>query len=221
MTLRVELTRDSILSGSARAQLNIDPKMLWSDEQVLGSLQATLQDAPPGDVWLFAYGSLMWNPCIEPTAMVPLVVAGWHRRYCLWTTGGRGTPEAPGLMLGLERGGKVAGMALKIPLDRAASDLEVVFRREMITGSYTPRWVHGRSPDGPITAIGFTINRAHPRYANHLPDEEVARIVAAATGPLGSCLDYLLETERRLAGLGLSDRRLSRISRAVRVLQGS
>ncbi|PWR20011.1 gamma-glutamylcyclotransferase [Zavarzinia compransoris] len=179
------------------------------------SLQATLAAAPPGDLWLFGYGSLMWAPAIEHQGSAAGLLRGWHRRFCLWTHLGRGTIEAPGLVLGLERGGACRGLAFRIARDRAEEELRLVWRREMLTGGYCPRWVSIETPEGPIRAVTFVINRDGARYAGRLCDERTAATIAGAEGHLGSCRDYLEEAIRALDMLGIRDRYLDRLRRKV------
>ncbi|MDX2102984.1 MAG: gamma-glutamylcyclotransferase [Alphaproteobacteria bacterium] len=218
MINRVHLTRQSILDGTARAALPIDPALAWSDEQILASLDHTLAAAPPGDIWLFAYGSLMWNPCIEVVERIGVTVQGWHRSYCLWSKIGRGTPSKPGLMLALDRGGRCHGIALRVRREDARAELEVVWRREMVAGSYHPRWVSAVSPAGRLTAIAFTMNRTHPNYAGRLTDEEIAHVIATARGRFGTCAEYLFDTHRHLVEIGLVDPRIARLVRRVQGL---
>jgi len=182
-----------------------------TEEEREASLQKTLAAAPPGDVWLFGYGSLMWSPAFLYEDAQPALLRAWHRRFCLWTPLGRGTPERPGLVLGLEQGGACRGVAFRIARDQAEEELRLVWRREMLSGAYVPRWVTLDSPQGPLRAITFTINRAHARYAGRLDEAEVARHVAVAEGHLGTCREYLHESVSALEALGISDRLMARL----------
>ena len=110
---------------------------LLSDAEIEADLDATLASHPEGsDIWLFGYGSLMWNPAIEFAEQCGGTVHGWHRRFCLWLHGGRGSPESPGLMLALERGGRCAGTLFRIPAAEARDELLLAWRRELFTGAY-------------------------------------------------------------------------------------
>jgi cation transport protein ChaC len=157
---------------------------------------------------VFGYGSLIWNPAFHFTERVVGTVHGYHRRFCLWAHLGRGRPERPGLMLGLERGGSCRGVAYHIAPDAVAEELDIVWRREMIGGAYVPRWVSVYTPVGLVRALTFTINRAHERYARDLQDDEAADAIAGASGFLGACADYLINTVDHLAELGIHDRPL-------------
>jgi len=175
-------------------------------EQRAVSLTATLERVDPGaDVWVFGYGSLMWNPAFHHVEARPARLRGWHRRFCLWNTFGRGTPEKPGLMLALERGGSCTGLALRVAADAVRSELAVLWNREMITGAYEPRWVRLASETGPVDAVTFVVNRGHPRYAGRLELREIARRMATASGPLGACREYLESTVAELDRLGVRD----------------
>jgi glutathione-specific gamma-glutamylcyclotransferase len=185
-------------------------------EQRAASLEATLRDwSPARDVWVFGYGSLMWNPAFEHVERRASRLGGWHRRFCLWNTFGRGSPEAPGLTLALESGGSCAGVALRIAAAQVRSELTLLWNREMLFGSYVPRWVRLASPDGPIDAVTFIANRAHDRYAGRLPLERVAQLLARARGPLGGSREYLEQTVAELDKLGIRSGTMHALLRAV------
>ena len=176
------------------------------------SLDATLAGAPPGrHLWLFAYGSLMWRPAFDHQGSRPARLHGWHRRFCVWTVRARGGLERPGLGLGLERGGSCRGLALRLDREGAREALGPVWRREMLTGIYTPRWALLRTPQGTLRAIAFVVRRDHPQYAGRLAPETAACHIASAVGENGSCFDYLANTVRQLDDLGLRDRGLERL----------
>ena len=188
-------------------------------EERAASLAATLERVTPGaDVWVFGYGSLMWNPAFHHIESRPARLRGWHRRFCLWNTFGRGTPENPGLTLALERGGSCTGLALRVAGEQVQSELGVLWNREMLTGAYEPRWVRLAGPDGTIEAVTFVANRSHDRYAGRLEVHEVARRMASASGPLGACREYLESTVAELDRLGLRDGAMHELLRAVQSL---
>ncbi|HEX7968360.1 MAG TPA: gamma-glutamylcyclotransferase [Stellaceae bacterium] len=218
----LSLTREAILGDSLRALVQAtDPEArLLSPEQQRASLQAVLDQRPEGgDVWLFAYGSLIWNPLIHYAEKRVGTVHGYHRCFCLWSHTGRGTRAKPGLMLGLERGGACRGIAYRIAEAQAAAELEVVWRREMLTGAYAPRWVTAVTKEGPLQAIAFLINRRHERYAGRLPEDRIIASIAEAQGPLGACATYLFNTVAHLEELGIRDRRLIRLRDRVTARQ--
>ncbi len=212
------LTREVILDGSIRALVEAaDPSLrVLSDEEHRVSMRAALALRPDcGDVWLFAYGSLIWNPTIHFLEKRIGAIRGYHRSFCLWTHAGRGTAAQPGLMLGLERGGSCRGVAYRIAEAQVETELEVIWRREMVTGSYAPRWVKVATDAGAVHALAFAINQEHPRYAGTLPEERVVEAITHASGQLGPCATYLFNTVAHLEALGIHDRRLSRIREQV------
>jgi glutathione-specific gamma-glutamylcyclotransferase len=211
------LTRESIRSGAVR-KIAVDHGLMHvlSDEELATSLGGLLGGADLSrGVWVFGYGSLIWNPAFHFTDRVVGTVYGFHRRFCLWTHLGRGCPERPGLVLGLERGGSCRGVAYHIAPAAAMEELDIVWRREMISDAYVPRWVAVRTPMATVRAITFTINHAHERYARDLSDDEAASAIAGASGFLGPCADYLINTVDHLAELGIHDRPLERLRNRV------
>ena len=218
----MELTRDQIKNGDVRkmiADLGITMRLL-SDDELAASRAAILANADlSGGVWLFGYGSLIWNPAFHFTDRLTGTVFGHHRRFCLWTHLGRGCPDRPGLVLGLERGGSCRGVAFHIAPDAVQEELTIVWRREMLSGAYVPRWVGVHTALGTLRAITFVINHAHERYARFLPDDRIAEVIAAAEGFLGPCADYLINTVDHLAQLGIHDRPLERLRTQVMALR--
>jgi cation transport protein ChaC len=184
---------------------------LRTDEELAASLAETLAGRRPGDdVWLFGYGSLIWNPAIRFVEQRVALIHGWHRRFCLSLESGRGSPERPGLMLALDRGGSCRGVAYRFAEDEVEEEMLLVWRREMLSGAYHARWVEAATAGGPVRAVTFVANRAHDRFLA-LPDDEVAERVATARGAIGSCAEYLAETVTHLERLGFHDASLERI----------
>jgi len=214
------LTREALLDGSAREYILRNSelrRLVLPDAEREASLRATLSAAPAGgDVWVFGYGSLIWNPAFHFVEKRTARIHGYHRRFCLWTQLGRGSAENPGLMLGLERGGACSGLAFRIAQEVVDSELDILWRREMFTGAYRPTWVSARSHGEPFAAITFVINRDNSRYAGRLSEDQVARHIATAVGPMGPCCDYLFETVEHLAALGIRDRCLEAMAGKVR-----
>lgn len=214
------LTREAILDGSLRAYILRNPQlraMVLPEDERLASLAATLAEAPEtGDVWVFGYGSLIWNPAFHFVEKRTARIHGYHRRFCLWTPLGRGTTENPGLMLALESGGACRGVAFRIAEQAVETELDILWRREMFTGAYRPTWVTARTSHGAFPAITFVINRDNARYAGRLSEEQIAQHIATAAGPMGACRDYLFETVRHLAELGIRDPHLEAMAQRVR-----
>ena len=169
-------------------------------------------------VWLFAYGSLMWNPEFEFAEARPALLRGYHRRFCLYSRDYRGTPERPGLVLGLDRGGSCHGIAFRLPPDRLAQTLDRIWAREMTGRVYQMRRVMARTAQGEIAAHACVVRRASPDYAGRLSLDETARLLATAVGGRGSGRDYLANTARHLEALGIRDRLLHHIEARVGAL---
>jgi cation transport protein ChaC len=189
-----------------------------SEEARRASLKAMLESVPSGkDVWVFGYGSLMWNPAINVLESRKAHVRGYHRTFCLTVGAGRGTPEQPGLMLAIDRGGSCSGVAHRIAENEVASELSILWLREMMSGAYEPRWLNADIVElGRRRALAFVSNRSHPRYEGQLAEERAARRIAAAKGLLGTNREYLYRTVDHLASLGIEDRPLRSLERQVR-----
>lgn len=205
---------------SVRALLGPGVRYMTPEERA-GSIAEVLSRAPRGgSVWIFGYGSLMWNPAFHFAERRAARIHGYHRQFCLWARAGRGSPARPGLMLALERGGSCHGVAFRLAPGHVASELDVIWRREMLTMAYRPVWVGARTRDatgeGSEPAIAFAANPAHERYVRGLGAEETARYLASGAGPLGACCDYLFDTVAHLRELGIRDRRLEALERRVR-----
>lgn len=190
---------------------------LRPDADIAASLEAALAALAPGEpLWIFAYGSLMWDPSDLPVAeSVPAVLKGWHRRFCLWQWRYRGTREAPGLMLALDRGGSCRGIALRVAGPDPRAGVAGIWRREMIAYGYVPRWVTLLTETGALRAIAFVANREGPRYAGRIPEETAADHIARACGHIGPAAAYLLETVLRCEAAGIADRHLWRMQALV------
>lgn len=180
------------------------------------SLRDTLAARPGGgDVWLFGYGGLMWDPRIRHADARPARIAGWRRSFCIWTLLARGTPERPGLALALDRGGACDGVAFRIAEADVEDALRQVWDREMYTGIYRPRWLPTAVGGAEVDAIAFTVEHTHPQYAGAMPADTAARYIAKAHGENGACRDYLANTVRHLAELGIDEPDLRDLLRRV------
>jgi len=193
-----------------------EPGRALDDEQLSRSLTATLARKPKGaGWWIFAYGSLLWNPLFPVAEMRAARLRGFHRRFCLWSLASRGTPERPGLVLGLERGGSCRGVALRLPAPLALDELHLLWRREMVVGSYTPRWVALEADGRKITALTFVVRRDHPQYAGKLSLAEHIDTIVHARGAFGSTADYLERTRVALVAHGLFDPYLEELAEHI------
>ncbi|SHJ14002.1 cation transport protein ChaC [Roseomonas rosea] len=213
------MTREHLLSGAVERMVReTGVRTLLTDAQREQSLADTLA-ARPADaeaVWLFGYGSLIWNPTIHYAESRVALVEGWKRAFCLSTPAGRGTPDNPGLVLALDKGGRCTGVAFRIAEEVLEEELAIVWRREMLTGAYIPHWTPLRDEAGAVFGhgIAFTINPHGPQYAD-LPEEEIVRRLATARGQLGSSSEYLFQTRDGLRSLGIQDPLVDHLSQAV------
>ena len=188
-----------------------------TDEDYESAIGEMLAQTPPGDVWLFAYGSLLWKPACETADSRRAVVRGWHRSFCFRVARFRGTRDRPGLMMALDRGGQCHGMILRLPPDQVEASLGTLFRREMMVkpAVNVPRWLTAYTSDGPVRAMGFVVNRDSPHYTGRLALDDAADIVSTAAGHWGSCAEYLRETVSHLEELGIRDRNLWKLQAKV------
>lgn len=166
------------------------------------------------DLWVFAYGSLMWNPGFTHAEVCTARLFGYHRALCILSLLWRGTPERPGLVLGLDRGGSCPGRAFRVEAALVPDTMERLYAREMPSGVYVPRFLPVRLEDGRrVTAWTFLARRDHPQYRRDDGSEAAAALIRQGTGKAGPCRDYLANTLEQLHRLGLRDRRLENLLR--------
>jgi cation transport protein ChaC len=166
------------------------------------------------DVWVFAYGSLMWQPGFTYIEACHASLAGYHRAFCVYSVHYRGTPRRPGLVLGLDRGGTCEGLALRLDPGSAAATLGYLRRRELIYGVYREALLPVTlfKADSPrVLAFAFIAERAHPAHAGTLPLATQAALIRGARGTAGTNLDYLINSLDRLAHMGIRERMLGRL----------
>ncbi|MFY7863866.1 gamma-glutamylcyclotransferase [Roseateles sp.] len=159
---------------------------------------------------LFAYGSLIWKPGFEPAQTLPAQVYGYHRALRLRSLVNRGNSAEPGLVLTLLSGGSCQGLVYRAQPAQSETLLNTLWAREMVVGSYEPRWLNCHTPQGPLRALGFTLSRQSPGYVGSLGDSELLHIFQHARGRYGTTLDYLLLTVQSLHERGLRDPDLER-----------
>lgn len=218
------LTRDFLKKADCRTAFGtIDETLFWNCEQRASSLAAAIACRPDhSPVWVFGYGSLMWNPLFESAEVACGTLKGWHRAFCLRLTSGRGTHYKPGRMLALKEGGETHGVAFRLPEETLLEELELLWKREMVTGSYLPTWCNLALDDGrEVTALAFIMDPLHPLYESDVCAETIAPLIARATGPLGSNAQYLFSLEKELIKRGKPDACLTELAKQVRKLQAS
>ncbi len=181
-----------------------------SDAARTDSLRDTLAAAPSrSEIWVFAYGSLIWDPCFTAADRRAVTLATHRRAFNVWSMLARGTPDRPGLGLGLEPGGACSGVAFRLDETSLEADLKALWAREMHNGIYVPEWLTVTADSGPFTALCFVADPTHPQYAGALPDADAAAVIAHAEGKFGSCRDYLASTVHALSAHGFPDATLN------------
>jgi cation transport protein ChaC len=190
-----------------------------TDDDFRGFVRSILAGSDgSGQVWVFAYGSLIWKPAFDYVEVRTGLLSGWHRAFCLgWNTRFRGSAQNPGLMLALDRGGRCKGAAYRLPSDRIEENLDKLVRREMgfKPSPFPPRWVSVQTEEGPLPAVTFCIDRHSGRYVSGLSEAEVARVLARAVGVRGSMAEYLYNTVHHLEQMGIHDSHLWRLQELV------
>ena len=158
------------------------------------------------DLWVFAYGSLMWDPRFPFVAQTLGLLRGYHRRFCLYSVRHRGTPETPGLVFGLDHGGSCRGMVYRVAAARVPEVLEILWAREMSGAVYRPRLLPVRLADGRLVdACAFVVDRGHAQYCGCLTMEAAAAVIRRGVGQSGTNIDYLANTVTHLDELGIVD----------------
>ncbi len=169
--------------------------------------------ADMGDFWVFGYGSLMWRPGFAHVETARARLHGFRRALCVRSFVHRGSPERPGLVLGLDRGGSCVGLAFRVPLDLADEVLAYLRERELATSVYVERQLPVRLDSGrTIRAVTYVVDRAHAQYSGALEEEEAAAIVTGAVGRSGANEDYVISTGAHLRALRIRDRWLERVA---------
>lgn len=194
-----------------------------SPEEKQESLLETRAGRPRDEpMWVFGFGSLMWNPCFDYDVKTAAVLKGYDRKFHIWTTRARGTPDNPGLGLCLEDcSGACRGVAFRLVEDDVEAAWERLWEREMGSGIYRPVWVSLESEDHDrIVALTFVVNREHPHYAGPMPSERMADIMAGAKGSYGLCRDYLAGTIEEMRKLDVSDSDLEELLSRIDAIEG-
>lgn len=195
----------------------VDAAKPLSEAQLLGSLRRALAPWKPGTPFrIFAYGSLMWNPSFKWDAHHVALVRGYHRSFRLWSRVNRGSPENPGLVLTLERGGSCRGIVYRIDADIAHEEMLGIWKREMTYGSYVPKWLNCAVGGGTVSALAFTVNRACSGYTGAIPIEVMVECLASARGRFGPAYDYLFKTTETLRIHGIRDERVEHLAHLVK-----
>ena len=166
--------------------------------------------------WVFGYGSLMWRPGFDFLEARPALLRGYHRAFCVESTHYRGTPRRPGLVLGLDHGGACRGRVFHVAPAKAQAAARYLHGRELITPIYEPRWLRVQTPQGPVRAVAYVVDRQNREYMGKLPTARIVATIRTARGVSGSDRDYLINTVRHLDELGIADGPLHRLLRLVK-----
>jgi cation transport protein ChaC len=176
-------------------------------------------DHADADLWIFGYGSLIWRPGFEFLERVSARVVGLHRSLCVYSFVHRGTPERPGLVLGLDFGGACRGIAYRVAARKRAATLSYLREREQATAVYreTVRvvWLAGR-PERPVDAVCYVVDRGHPQYADRLTHEQQLHLLRQGHGRSGNNRDYVIETVGALEALKIRDPDLHLLAERLR-----
>lgn len=190
---------------------------IFSDEERYRRLEVLKQDRPDGPLWVFAFGSLMWNPCFEYDQCETAVFEGWERKFHIWTTIARGTRERPGLGLCIEKGEThCKGLAYRLRAENEEDDWRKLWDREMVSGIYQAIWADMTLENGEvIKALTFVVDTSHRQYAGGMSVPQMSEIIAGAEGKYGLCSDYLRSTVEELKKIGVVDDYLDQLLGAV------
>ena len=176
-----------------------------------------------GDIWVFGYGSLIWQPGFDFAEKRLATLAGFRRAFCMASMHYRGTPEAPGLVLALDRDahGSCTGVAYRVAGAAAEATLDYLRARELVSYAYDEARLAVRLEGGAtVEAVAFVSNRDHPQYRGGLDLAAQAEVIARAVGPKGPNAEYLLNTVAGLEALGIYDADLHRLAELVRGARG-
>jgi cation transport protein ChaC len=206
------LTKEFLASDAWRIEANaLGEKLdypLWSDDKLRVSVRTTLEAAPPHQdhsqgVWIFGYGSLIWNPLLDYDLKKPALVHGYQRRFCLQTRFGRGSPDKPGLVLALDEGGRTEGRAFRLRPENLEHELFLLWRREMLSGSYRPMWIEGEIEGQASPLLTFVIDANCGRYTGPICPEQKLHMLLTGEGMLGTSMEYFTQTLASLRDEGI------------------
>ena len=204
-TMNLLLLDEKMLAAGAQAN--------WrhSDAYRDKSRRETLHGRQDNDLWVFAYGSLMWDPAFRFSEVRTALLKGYQRSFCLKSELGRGTPEKPGLMAGLDNGGECSGLVFRIDRDLVEEETRVIWRREMLLHAYSPKFVNVESPFGDVEALAFVVDHTAKSYLPGMSTEETARLMATGVGIFGSSLAYIESLAEHFETIGIEDGALFRL----------
>ncbi|MFK7965219.1 MAG: gamma-glutamylcyclotransferase [Burkholderiaceae bacterium] len=207
----------------------VDKKMIeagmpadWrvSDEAREASRAKTLSQHPANeDLWLFGYGSLIWDPGFHFSEVRVATLEGYQRRFCLRSELGRGSPASPGVMVGLDVGGHCQSLAFKIPASLVHEETRLIWKREMLRRTYQPQFVTLSTAHGNVQALTFIVDPGCTPYMPDMPIEQVAHYVATGAGIYGTSFEYVDNLVIHLEGLGIVDPAVTELHTRARQLR--
>jgi cation transport protein ChaC len=216
-------TWERVATWDERARVRgFPPGWRLSNEQLEATRQALLGAtiAARQDIWVYGYGSLMWDPGFHFSEVRLARLQGYQRRFTYWTRIARGTRERPALMLTLEKqpddGCCCTGLAFRIRGEQAEIESAMLWRREMLRNGYCPALLPVHTPQGSLSALVFACNHAHDDYAGEMPLDETAAIIAVASGAIGSNREYLEQMAAQLHALQIDDPYIEQLLQRVR-----
>ncbi len=214
------ITRDDVVNDRIRKRLIAEGngiENLLSEAEFEQTRADVLKKFENEDeLWIFGYGSLIWSPTFNFVEQAVAELPNCSRKFCLWAHTGRGSPERPGLWLGLDTGGSCTGIAFRV--DNSERDYEtlLLWRREMISGAYMPRVLPVLIDGQEKACICLLANKSHKRYAGELPFEKIVECIATGYGHLGTCQEYLFNLIEKLDSEGVHDQPMHELAAAVR-----
>ncbi|TAH64824.1 MAG: gamma-glutamylcyclotransferase [Rhodopseudomonas palustris] len=190
-----------------------------NDQQPHDSLHPTGLEHAAGDLWVFGYGSLMWRPGFAFVEQVPARLIGEHRALCVYSFVHRGTPEKPGLVLGLDRGGACRGIAFRVAAADRAATVAYLREREQVTNVYREVmrsvWLQDDARRR-VSALVYVVDRGHEQYSGRLSAAEQLHLIRQGHGISGPNRDYVLSTVQALEAQGCRDANLHRLASQLR-----
>lgn len=216
----IKLTKENISKGQLGDKIKSisgSDKVLTTKE-LINARRNIIPDKGIGeDIYIFAYGSLLWNPTVDYEEECLAKIYGFHRSFCMKTNLGRGSFKKPGLMLGLDRGGSCRGSALKLKKSEAIKNIDILFRREMVTGAYKPKLLKTILEDGrKVMSLAFTVDKKHKNYFQNKAIRTKATMISNAHGFLGTCEEYFSNTLQSLSELNIVDSEMIAISKHLK-----
>ena len=217
------LTRESLLNGEIERLVHDDQNNTdrMPDVERATLVDQTLSALADSELWVFGYGSLIWNPALNFEEQRRCSIKGFEKKFCFWTTLSRGSAECPGLMMGLVEGGNCNGVAFRIDAKNAATELDVLFRREMSHYIYKPTWVEAQcvETNSTFTILTFVVDKENHRFVDNLSNTDIVRTIATAQGPLGRNCDYLFQLSDKMRELGFEEPELDELVNRVKAFQ--